>query len=278
MSRIQQILDKAEREGAVHRIRRAPDILGPAPVSALDAAAVFPIGAPSPSSLVPEAPTGPAVPSVRIVESGHLDPRLIAAFATDAVAAEQYRALRTRILHADTGRPTNVILVTSPSRGDGRSLTASNLSLTMAEELDRRVCLVDADLRHPYLHRLFGLPASPGLADVLVGQATLDEALATIADHQITILPAGLTTSHQAELLGTTAMRRLIDTLRTRFERVVIDAPPALPLADVGILTPLVDSVLLVVRAGVTSKPAIHDAVAAMDEVKLLGMVLNDAA
>jgi Mrp family chromosome partitioning ATPase len=73
-------------------------------------------------------------------------------------------------------------------------------------------------------------------------------------------------------------MRRVVDTLRTRFERIVIDAPPALPLADVGILTPLVDSVLLIVRAGVTPKPAIHDAVAAMDELKLLGMVLNDAA
>jgi capsular exopolysaccharide synthesis family protein len=212
------------------------------------------------------------------VDSARLDARLIAALATDGPEAEQYRALRTRILHADTGRPTNVILVTSALRGDGRSLTASNLALTMAQELDRRVCLVDADLRHPHQHRLFGLPASPGLADVLVGQATLDEALTAIAEHQITVMAAGLTASHPAELLGTTTMRRLLDTLRTRFERVVIDAPPALPLADVGILTPLVDSALLVVRAGVTPKPAIHDAVAAMDELKLLGMVLNGAA
>jgi capsular exopolysaccharide synthesis family protein len=272
MSRIQQILDKAEREGGVHRIRRTPDVLAPASVTAN---AAFPISAP-PQSL-PEAAPIPSTP-VRTVESMNLDPRLIAALSTDTPAAEQYRALRTRILHADTGRPTNVILVTSPSRGDGRSLTAGNLSLAMGQELDRRVCLVDADLRHPLQHRLFGIPASPGLADVLVGQASLDEALGAIADHQITLLPAGLTTSNPAELLGTTTMRRIVDTLRTRFERVVIDAPPALPLADVGILTPLVDSVLLIVRAGVTPKPAIHDAVAAMDELKLLGMVLNDAA
>lgn len=277
MSRIQQILDKAEREGSVHRIRRAPDSLAPGPLTAVDSA-VFPIGAPPPSPVLPETAMGTALPPVRTVAPVQLDPRLVAAFSTGAAAAEQYRALRTRILHADTGRPTNVILVTSPSRGDGRSLTASNLSLTMAQELDRRVCLVDADLRHPHQHRLFGLPASPGLADVLTGQATLDEALAAIADLQIAILPAGLTASHPAELLGTTVMRRVIDTLRTRFERIVIDAPPALPLADVGILTPLVDSVLLVVRAGVTPKPAIHDAVAAMDELKLLGMVLNGAA
>jgi Mrp family chromosome partitioning ATPase len=264
MSRIQQILDKAEREGGVHRIRRTPDVLTPAPATRLETA-VFPVPAPLPSPIPSDA--GPTAPVIRTIEPIRLDSRLIAALSANAAAAEQYRALRTRILHADTGRPTNVILLTSPARGDGRSLTAGNLSLTMAQELDRRVCLVDADLRHPLQHRLFGLPAAPGLADVLV-----------IPDYQITLLPAGLTAAHPAELLGTTVMRRVVDTLRTRFERIVIDAPPALPLADVGILTPLVDSVLLIVRAGVTPKPAIHDAVAAMDELKLLGMVLNDAA
>ena len=73
-------------------------------------------------------------------------------------------------------------------------------------------------------------------------------------------------------------MRRLLDTLRSQFDRIVIDAPAAAPLADVGILTPLVDSVLLVVRAGVTSKPAIQDAINSIDQAKLLGVVLNEAA
>jgi Mrp family chromosome partitioning ATPase len=73
-------------------------------------------------------------------------------------------------------------------------------------------------------------------------------------------------------------MRRLVDTLQSQFDRVIIDAPAAAPLADVGILTPLVDSVLLVVRAGVTSRPAIHDAVASIDDAKLLGIVLNETA
>jgi receptor protein-tyrosine kinase len=81
-----------------------------------------------------------------------------------------------------------------------------------------------------------------------------------------------------AELLGTTAMRRTLETLRSQFDRVVVDAPATTPLADVGILTPLVDCVLLVVRSGTTSKPAIHDAVAALDASKLLGVVLNEAA
>ena len=89
---------------------------------------------------------------------------------------------------------------------------------------------------------------------MLTGRATLEEALVTLEEHQVTILPAGNVPAHPAELLGTTAMRRTIDTLRTQFDRVVLDAAAATPLADVSILAPLVDRVLLVVRAGVTTE------------------------
>jgi Mrp family chromosome partitioning ATPase len=99
-----------------------------------------------------------------------------------------------------------------------------------------------------------------------------------IEEHHITVLPAGTPSGHPAELLGTTTMRRTIDALRSHFDCVLIDAPAALPLADVGILTPLVDSVVMVVRAGVTSKPAIHDAIASIQDAKLLGIVLNESA
>ena len=113
---------------------------------------------------------------------------------------------------------------------------------------------------------------------MLAGDATLEEALITLEDQQITILPAGRTPARPAELLGTTAMRRTIETLRSQFDRLIVDTPATTPLADVGILTPLVDCVILVVRAGVTSKPTIHDAIAAIDAGKLLGVVLNEAA
>ena len=93
----------------------------------------------------------------------------------------------------------------------------------------------------------------------------------------LTILPAGHVPSHPAELLSTTAMRRTLETLRTQFDRIVLDAAPATPLADVSILAHLVDRVLLVVRAGVTTKPAIQDAVSSLDAGKLLGFVLNEA-
>jgi capsular exopolysaccharide synthesis family protein len=206
-----------------------------------------------------------------------MHPLLVAAASGGGTAAEQYRALRTRIVQADH-RTSNVVLVTSPGRGEGKSITAANLSLTMAQEYQRRACIVDADLRSPQISRLFGIPQGPGLSDVLLGAVPLEEALVTIEEYQITVLPAGRVTAHPAELLGTMAMRRTLDTLRAQFDRVVIDTPSATPLADVGILTPLVDSVVLVVRAGITSTPTIHDALAAIDSTKLLGIVLNEAA
>jgi capsular exopolysaccharide synthesis family protein len=287
MTRIQHILDKADRDGAVRRVRTDLPMNGSDP-SAPPAPRPMPPAAtavPAYADLAPQAPAASVAPPApaprapgRLVSGARLDPRLITAASTDTAAAEQYRALRTRIVHTDAMTPLHVLLITSAGRGEGKTLTAANLGLTMGQEWQRRICIVDADLRHPQLHRMFGLPDGPGLCDVIAGRATLEEALVTLEEYGVTVLPAGNVPAHPAELLGTTAMRRTLDTLRTQFDRVVLDAAPTTPLADVSILTPLVDRVLLVVRAGVTTKPAIHDAVSSLDASKLLGFVLNEAA
>jgi protein-tyrosine kinase len=275
MSRIQHILEKAEREGGVLRMRSMtePPALG-------NLAFDTPM-APVPEAAPPETNIEAAAPAPapgRTVYGARLDPMLVAAREPGAPAAEQYRALRTRVNHSDHGAPVNVILVTSPGRGEGKSITAGNLALTMAQDFQQRICVVDADLRHSRLHSLFGIDEGPGLADVLAGRASLADALIGLEEQQITVLPAGVLPAHPAELLGSAAMRRAIQTLRSQFDRVIVDAPPASPLADIGILTPLMDSVVLVVRAGATTKPAIQEAVAAIGPAKLLGVVLNDAA
>lgn len=278
-TRIQHILDKAEREGAVRRVRTDVGV-GTMPGAGNEPAAAGsrPSSYAAPGAFAPPVPTpAPSLTPARIVTGAHLDPHLITALTSNDPVAEQYRGLRTRILHADTMTPVNVLLITSPGRGEGKTLTVGNLGLAMAQESQRRICIVDADLRHPQLHRVFGLPDGPGLCDVLSGRATLEEALVTLEEHNITLLPAGHVPTHPAELLGTTAMRRTLETLRTRFDRIVLDAAPATPLADVSILAQLVDRVLLVVRAGVTTKPAIQDAVSSIDASKMLGFVLNEA-
>src|SRR5262249_54098123 len=220
----------------------------------------------------------PPAPAIRVLRSTGVNPALIAALAPGAAVAEQYRALRTRLAASDRGTTSEVLLVTSPGRGEGKTLTATNLALTIAQDCQTRVCIVDADLRHPRVHTLLGVPDAPGLAELLSGAATLADALATIEGQQITVLPAGRPPAHPAELLGSTAMRRTLQTLRTQFDRVIVDAPSAFPLADVGILAPIVDSVVLVVQAGWTTKPAIQDAVSAIGPDRVLGVVLNGTA
>jgi capsular exopolysaccharide synthesis family protein len=274
MSRIQNILDKAERDGGIRRMRPLADPVGG--VGTVDRPVAV---GPPPTILTsePEVSAAPAAAPIRVMTGARLSPSLVAAMSPSGVAAEQYRALRTRIVYRETGGAVNVVLITSPGRGDGKSLTVANLGLTMAQEYQQRICVVDADFRSPQQHRLFGLPEEPGLSDVLAGRASVEEALVLLEEHHITVMPAGTRSAHPAELFGTTTMRRTLEALRSRFDRIVLDSPAATPLADVGILSPLMDSVVLIVRAGVTSKPAIHDAIAAIDAGKLLGIVLNEA-
>lgn len=252
-------------------------------------AAAPPVHSPSPQRLQPPvfepaaAPwtataTAPALeaPETNVV-TPTLDGRLIAALSPQAPAAERYRLLRTRIKRAESGRHLKSIIVTSPAKGDGKSLTAANLALTMAQEFHQRVLLLDADLRRPSIAALFGIAEGPGLSDVLLGLHDVENALVDLPDQHLTVLPAGSPAAQPAELLGSAAMRRVLDTLRNRFDRILIDMPPVAPLADVHVMAPITDAVVMVVRAGMTPKPAIERALAGLDMAKVLGLVLNAA-
>jgi capsular exopolysaccharide synthesis family protein len=297
MSRIQQILDKAEREGASLRTTR----LGPAAATATVPVTIE-IPTPSVESVIvpgPSQPVGPAPhPGLGVTHPGaaspaampahavangvehftvRLNPLLVAGLSPKSPAAEQYRQLRTRLAQTEGAHNLRSVLVTSPQKGEGKSVTSANLALTMAQELHRHVVLVEADLRKPSLQHLFGLPDGPGLTDYLSGATDLNSVMKFLPDYQLTVIPAGPAPTNPAELLGSTAMRRMLDQLRSRFDRVILDTPPVLPLADVAVLAPMVDGALLVVRAGVTPKPAIENALRAFDSSRLLGVVLNES-
>jgi capsular exopolysaccharide synthesis family protein len=287
MSRIQNILDKAERDGAALRTSRfgvpaapagAPSATVPITIELPDAAGEpAAVIAPGLASSAHAAATAAADGPVEHV-TARLNPVLIAGLAPTSLAAEQYRALRTRLTHVEGSAALRTVLVTSPQKGEGKSVTAANLALTIAQELQRRVVLVEADLRKPSLQQLFGLPPGPGLAEFLSGACTIADAMKYLPDYNLTVMTAGAAPTNPAELLGSTAMRRLLDQLRTRFDRVILDTPPVLPLADVAVLAPVVDGALLVVRAGMTPKPAIENALRAFDASRLLGVVLNDSS
>lgn len=295
MSRIQEILNKAEREGTARRTRglseQAPAaavaaVPRPVPVSSFATPSPAPTFEPAPVVTSLDAPpsstrtlprSAPVEHHTPVNDTPHLDTRLVAATSPQSLAAEQYRLLRTRVQRAEHGRAIRAIVITSPSKGDGKSLTAANLALTMAQEFHQRVLLIDADFRRPTIAGLFGVSTSPGLSDVLLGAADLDTALLHLEDHRLTVLPAGTPPGHPAELLGSAAMRRVLDTLRSRFDRILIDMPPVAPVADVHVVTPMADGVLMIVRAGVTGKPAIERALSGLDASKVLGLVLNGA-
>jgi capsular exopolysaccharide synthesis family protein len=280
MSRIQEILSKAERDGTVRRTRALNEgssaaALAPPPVSAprMQPPVFDPLSAP----WTPTATAAALEDADVALTTPTLDPRLIAALSPQAPAAERYRLLRTRIKRAENGRNVRAIVVTSPAKGDGKSLTAANLALTMAQEFHQRVLLLDADLRRPSIAALFGISESPGLSDVLLGLHDVERALVHLPDQHLTVLPAGSPAAQPAELLGSAAMRRTLDTLRSRFDRILIDLPPIAPLADVHVISPLADGLLMVVRAGITPKPAIERALSGLDMAKVLGLVLNAA-
>jgi len=266
MSRIQNVLDKAAMEGAIRRTRTLTGSTGHdgAPERVIRPST----GSPTAAQLTAERP--------RRVLAASLEPLLIAQTAPIGATAEQYRALRTRLSVLDRRSSSQVLLVTSPGAGEGRSLTTANLALTMGQDHEKRICILDADLRGPNQHALFGIPQTPGLCDVVLGRAALDDAIVDIAHCDIAILPAGTVPAHPAELLGTNAVHRVVQALRGRFDCVLVDAPAVTPLADIAILSPLVDAIALVVRAGQTGRPAIRDAIAALDPARFVGVVLND--
>ena len=280
MSRIQQILEKAEREGTALRtvgVAAATAIATPEPPPPVEAPAIVPGPVVQTAAAHVVATVGTPDASDPVPAIARLNPLLVAGLAPKSPAAEQYRQLRTRLSLAEGANAIRSVLITSPQKGEGKSVTAANLSLTMAQELQRRVILVEADLRTPSLQTLFGLAPGPGLSDYLSGAVSLDQVTTLIPDHHLTVLPAGSTPGNPAELLGSTAMRRLLDQLRTTYDRVILDTPPVLPLADVAILAPMVDGTLMVVRAGYTPKPAIENALRAFDSSRLLGVVLNES-
>jgi protein-tyrosine kinase len=279
MSRIQDILAKAERDGTARRTQSegfaAPRsaTIGPR-VDGTSALDTFAPTATVPPPAVVEPANAPAEARTAVAT---LHPLLVAAINPHSTVSEQYRTLRSRISHRDETAPIRSLMVTSPGAGDGKSITVANLALTMAQEFQRRVVLVDADFRGSAVHALFGVPGTPGLAELLAGEATLDDVMVYMPDYRLTLIPAGHTPQFPTELLGSTAMRRFVDTLRARFDRVLFDVPAVTPLADVGTLAPLTDGVLMVVRAGVTLRPALNEALAGFDDEKVLGIVLNDA-
>ncbi|OYV68405.1 MAG: hypothetical protein B7Z72_08255, partial [Gemmatimonadetes bacterium 21-71-4] len=164
-------------------------------------------------------------------------------------SAESYRKLMTNLMYSASQPGLRVVVVTSASAGEGKTTTAANLAVAFAQQ-GRRVVLIDADLRRARIHDVFGLGLEPGLTDILVGNATLEQGIRPSGIAGLSVIPAGTLPPNPLEFLGGERMRDLLETLRERFDVVLIDTPPVLVTADAALMGVQADGVVLVVRAG----------------------------
>ncbi len=190
-------------------------------------------------------------------------------------AEEQYRLIRTKLLH--NPRHPALIVISSPGEGDGKTLTAIHLAATFALRTEESVLLVDGDLRRPGVHRYLGLPPGPGLAELLQDEVPLEDALCRLEETPgLGVLPAGERHANPAELLASSRWPRLAAMLRERFRHVFIDSPPFAGLADGELIGAVSDGVLLVIRQDHTDRTACLEALRTLSP-QLLGVVWNSA-
>lgn len=194
----------------------------------------------------------------------------------DRDAAEQYRRLAARLYLAQAEHGTKLVMVTSALPGEGKTLTSTNLALTLSESYRKRVLLIDADLRHPSIHELFQVPNLAGLNDGRQGQSDRKVPLIRFSEY-LSILTAGRPESDPMSVLTSEHMRRLLKEASASFDWVIIDTPPVALLTDANLLASQVETVVLVVRAGRTPAAAIQKASEAVGRDRILGVVLNYA-
>jgi len=200
---------------------------------------------------------------------------------TFSIGIEAFRNLRTGLIWSDGGEGLRTLVVTSAAPGEGKTMTAANLAVTLAYD-GLRVLLVDCDIRRPRVHGLFQLPRAPGLMELLRASSDPDaaqpRAIRETPIARLSVLTCGALPVNAANLLSGTRMRLLLRELQEQFDIIVLDTPPVLATADACIVASLTDGVLLVVRAGTTDKNAAQRAYQQLSNVgaRVVGTVLND--
>ena len=203
--------------------------------------------------------------------------RLITLTDPRSPVSEAYRTLRTNLSFYSVDKPLRTLVVTSPAPHEGKSTTAANLAVTMAQS-GRRTVLVDCDLRRPSLHTLFDVSLTPGLTNVVLGETdTLP--LREGGVENLWILTSGAQPPNPADLLGSRQMDRVIADLTAAYDIVIFDAPPVIAVTDAAILGGKVDGVLLVIAAGDTRRDHAERAKALLEKanVRIVGATLTNA-
>ncbi|MEW6379525.1 MAG: polysaccharide biosynthesis tyrosine autokinase [bacterium] len=212
-------------------------------------------------------------------DSATFDEHLVSIWKPDSVIAEQYRILRTYILEVSKKKESRVFQVSSAIRGEGKTLTSINLAVSIVKGMDETVLLIDADMRKPQVGKMLGLDKScVGLAEYLTYGGDLAKYILKTLIPKLSVITAGIPPENPSELLDSDRMFNLIQEVKNRYDNrfIIIDSPPIIPVTDSTIISSLVDHVILVVRASMTQREAVYEAINKLeDKTKILGLVLN---
>jgi protein-tyrosine kinase len=203
------------------------------------------------------------------------DSRLVSLSEKESLGAEKFRVLAVRLRQIQQGRHLKKMLITSTIPEEGKSTVSGNLAVTLARRKQQKVLLLDGDLRRPVLAREFGLAHLAGLSECLQGEARPITNIFHLDGAGLWFLPAGKPPENPLDLMQSGRLLEVLEQLTAWFDWIIIDSPPILPLADASVWARLADGVLLVAREGTTQKRQLQRGLEALDQSKLLGMVLN---
>jgi len=265
-----------------HTLTRRPDSMGRRVKSDSSGRSiqVDPAGTRVQDQTAPPASAGPEAQLAVFTEfNKKLVERLVVPNGAPHTMIEEYRKLAAALHHAQLAHGTKVIMVTSASPGEGKTLTASNLALTLSQSYQRHVLLIDADLRKPTVHSVFGVENAAGLIDALrqAPEKTDRHVPLVQVSTRLELLLSGGVTPDPISLLTSDTLRGLLKDASEAFDWVIVDTPPAAFLPDCNLMSSAVDAALIVVRAFVTPYPLVQRVVEAVGHNKVLGVVLNHA-
>ena len=271
MSRVDEALGRAAALGGNQVADPFPTGHEFTPASAAD---LWPEEAPSEDPTVEQVAPGPL--AERVLEPGvasEVDEKLVSRLL-DSRSVEQYRRLAARLHLAQAQRGTKVVMISSALPGEGKTLTAANVALTLSHSYKRRVLLIDGDLRRPWVHELFKVPNMSGLNDGIRAQTVQKVPLIRWSEW-LTLLTAGRPDADPMSVLSSDRMKQIIAEASAAFDWVIVDTPPVGLLTDASLLAAIVDTVILVVQSGRTPFHEIDRVVQAIGRESILGVVLN---
>ncbi|MDP6981337.1 MAG: CpsD/CapB family tyrosine-protein kinase [Myxococcota bacterium] len=215
--------------------------------------------------------------AVPVPDVGEVNKRRIAILRPESYVSEQFRMLRGRIDSLATQRPIRTVAMTSANPGEGKSTAAVNLAVVESLRVEHRVLLVDCDMRRPTVHRSLAVTPDLGIAEVLLGRASLSDAVIRVDGTNLDALVVRSQPDNPSELLASDRMKSMLDEMVQSYDRIILDTPATLGLPDSKTVSELSDGVVVVVRADVTPREEVGAVLDILDRRRILGMILNGA-